>query len=46
MTNYSISYKEPKTMQWYSGYDGPNGNQMYTVQLVDSLHNEYKEEHF
>ncbi|MBC8416528.1 MAG: TonB-dependent receptor [Candidatus Cloacimonetes bacterium] len=50
MANYSISYKEPRTMEWYSGYDGPDGNQRYYVDLVeqDSLgqYYEYTEEHF
>ena len=50
MANYSISYKEPKTMEWYSSYDGPDGNQRYYLDLVaqDSLgqYYEYIEEHF
>lgn len=50
MANYSISYKEPRTMEWYSGYDGPDGNQRYEIDLVgqDSLgqYYEYTEEHF
>jgi len=50
MANYSISFKEPKTMEWYSGYDGPDGNQRYILDLVaqDSTgqYYEYKEEHF
>jgi outer membrane receptor protein involved in Fe transport len=50
MANYSISYKEPRTMEWYSGYNGPDGNQRYEVTLVgqDSLgqYYEYKQEHF
>ena len=50
MANYSISYKEPRTMEWYSGYDGPDGNQRYSEDLVgqDSLgqYYEYSEETF
>ncbi len=49
MTNYSISYKEPRTMEWYSGYDGPDGNQRYTQNLVGedaSGYYEYSEETF
>lgn len=46
MMNYSISFKEPKTMQWYSGYDGPDGNQRYLQHLVDSNNNEYVVETF
>lgn len=50
MANYSISYKEPRTMEWYSGYDGPDGNQRYSKDLVgqDSLgqYYEYSEETF
>lgn len=49
-TNYSIAYKEPRTRDWYSGYDGPDGNQLFTknVILQDSLGNYYNqdEEHF
>ncbi len=46
LTNYSIAYKEPKTRDWYSGYDGPDGNQMYEIDLVDEQNNEYSEETF
>lgn len=46
MSNYSISYKEPKTMQWYSSYDGPDGNQRYIQHLVDENNVEYTEETF
>jgi outer membrane receptor for ferrienterochelin and colicin len=46
MANYSISYKEPKTTQWYSSYDGPDGNQRYLQHLVDENNNEYVEETF
>jgi len=50
MANYSLAYKEPRTSEWYSGYDGPDGNQMYmkNIVLTDSLGNYYNqdEEHF
>ncbi|HHE37950.1 MAG TPA: TonB-dependent receptor [Candidatus Cloacimonetes bacterium] len=46
IANYSIAYKEPKTRDWYSGYDGPDGNQMYEIDLVDSLNQEYSIETF
>jgi len=49
MTNYSISYKEPRTMEWYSGYDGPDGNQRYDLTLVDTTttpYSNYTIEHF
>ncbi|MDA3813586.1 MAG: TonB-dependent receptor, partial [Candidatus Cloacimonetes bacterium] len=45
MANYSLAYKEPRTSDWYSGYDGPDGNQMYTKNIIlqDSLGNYYNE---
>jgi outer membrane receptor protein involved in Fe transport len=50
MANYSLAYKEPRTSEWYSGYDGPDGNQMYlkNIVFIDSLGNYYNqdEEHF
>ncbi len=50
MANYSLAYKEPRTSDWYSGYNGPDGNQMYTKNIVlqDSVGNYYNqdEEHF
>ncbi len=50
MANYSLAYKEPRTSDWYSGYDGPDGNQMYTKNIVlqDSVGDYYNqdEEHF
>ena len=50
MANYSLAYKEPRTGDWYSGYDGPDGNQMYIKNIVlqDSVGNYYNqdEEHF
>ncbi len=46
MANYSISYKEPRTMEWYSGYEGPDGNQMYTQYLVNENNEEYSVETF
>jgi len=46
MANYSLAYKEPRTSEWYSGYDGPDGNQMYTMNIVmqDSSGNYYNED--
>ncbi len=48
--NYSLAYKEPRTSDWYSGYDGPDGNQLYTknVVLQDSsgIYYNQDEEHF
>ncbi|MCK5052311.1 MAG: TonB-dependent receptor [Candidatus Cloacimonetes bacterium] len=46
MANYSLAYKEPRTGDWYSGYDGPDGNQMYTKNIVlqDSLGNYYNQD--
>ena len=50
MANYSLAYKEPRTSEWYSGYDGPDGNQLYMKNIVmtDSLGDYYNqsEEHF
>lgn len=50
MANYSLAYKEPRTSDWYSGYNGPDGNQMYIKNIVlqDSVGNYYNqdEEHF
>lgn len=50
MANYSLAYKEPRTTEWYSGYDGPDGNQLFmkNIVLTDSLGNYYNqdEEHF
>ncbi len=51
IANYSIAYKEPRTKEWYDGYNGPDGNQMYTKNIViyDDLGNpidNQDEEHF
>ncbi|MBL7108159.1 MAG: TonB-dependent receptor, partial [Candidatus Cloacimonetes bacterium] len=50
IANYSIAYKEPRTKEWYSGYYGPDGKQLYSknIVLTDSLGNYYNqnEEHF
>jgi outer membrane receptor protein involved in Fe transport len=48
--NYSIAYKEPRTGDWYSGYDGPDGNQLYTKNVVkqddQGMYYNEDEEHF